>query len=1147
MPISVLTTYAWTCAGCGQRVDAPIWSILDGQERPELIQGDLQHLLEVVCPLCQTTAPITAPLLLVRAKPEVGLLLALPDPPISEEELAAARRLAERVGERLGQDASSLGPLLDMPRSLLPIVLGRDLTVDAQDPDTAVSGLPEVTADHYRRFLQVLREVVADHRTAGALGQLMGVMSMEQLRELLHSYPELRGERARGLAEWWLQQGLPPGESSDTPMRALVQFVRRLADGEDEQGLAEYQTTIGSFWSTEIQPNLEELWDSLDRDDEGLIDRLREAAAKTNAAGLVEHECRVLIHLGTVLVERRDASHAERIEEAIGALQRALELCAGEPDPTLEGRALAHLGIAYWQRPRRDRGENLERARAYIEQALGIFTREQHPEEWALNHTNLALVYLDWQVGEREENVEAALRHCQLALEVRSFDRNPVDWAYTQLTLGMVYLQRTIRDRPDNLKRARFCFEQALRGFTREGSPLQWAQLQHNIADIHLRRETGNRSGEVAEAIRHLELALEERTRDTAPLDWARSTDLLAQALLERDGPGDAERASTGLNDALEILTPTNAPQECRDVAYRLGRFWSERRDWPRAAVAYLTGIDAEEVLYQSRSSAKARSQELYEVPQLSRWTAYALARAGSLDQAVEVLENWRAREVGALLARDEADLTRLRELDQPTFEQFSSARAELQQAEVRPADPTQPAVDAAAFERAARHFGEVVEAVRELPGMERFLLGPSITEIAGIAAGGPPLAYLLPTPDGSISLLVAPAAGQQDSSSVQLVEGANLTSKDVIELLLFRMDRRRPAPGFLLAQGGADTKFEIALDKAIRALGRGLLRPLTQVLRRQGFSSVVLIPCGPVGLLSLHAASWQEAGRVIYVSDELLVSSAPSAVAYRAARERAQRLAHRPLVLVGVGNPKSSGPDLPAAEAELTAIHRIFSNSEAELHLRVGPDATKGFLMQHLPAATHLHLACHGYSDFADPLESALYLAERERLTLREVMDSVRVDARLVVLSACQSGQFDILRAPDEVTGLPAGFLRAGSAAVVATLWPVDDEATALLIARFYEVLQERERSDGAGTPGIPAAALRDAQHWLRTLSRSDRDVYLANRPELQGALRRVRRDRTRRLYWIGPRMRRTWRRWSSQTPYEHPVDWAAFHLVGV
>jgi tetratricopeptide (TPR) repeat protein len=183
-----------------------------------------------------------------------------------------------------------------------------------------------------------------------------------------------------------------------------------------------------------------------------------------------------------------------------------------------------------------------------------------------------------------------------------------VDWAYTQVNLGMVYLQRTIGDRADNLEHALLCFEQALRGFTRELRPLQWAQLQHNIADIHLRREDRNRSAEVVEAIRHLELALEERRRDTAPLDWARSIDLLAQALLERDDLGDAERASTGLEEALEILTPTNAPQECRDLAYRLGRLWSQRRDWPRAAAAYLRGIDAEEVLYQSRSSARGRS-----------------------------------------------------------------------------------------------------------------------------------------------------------------------------------------------------------------------------------------------------------------------------------------------------------------------------------------------------------------------------------------------------------------------------------------------------------------------------------------------------------------------------------------------------------
>ena len=42
----------------------------------------------------------------------------------------------------------------------------------------------------------------------------------------------------------------------------------------------------------------------------------------------------------------------------------------------------------------------------------------------------------------------------------------------------------------------------------------------------------------------------------------------------------------------------------------------------------------------------------------------------------------------------------------------------------------------------------------------------------------------------------------------------------------------------------------------------------------------------------------------------------------------------------------------------------------------------------------------------------------------------------------------------PDEYIGLAGGLLQAGAACAVVSLWPVDDEATALLMTRFYELL---------------------------------------------------------------------------------------------
>jgi CHAT domain-containing protein len=67
----------------------------------------------------------------------------------------------------------------------------------------------------------------------------------------------------------------------------------------------------------------------------------------------------------------------------------------------------------------------------------------------------------------------------------------------------------------------------------------------------------------------------------------------------------------------------------------------------------------------------------------------------------------------------------------------------------------------------------------------------------------------------------------------------------------------------------------------------------------------------------------------------------------------------------------------------------------------------------------------------------------------------------------------------PEEFVGLPGAFMTVGAAAVFGTLWPVDDLASTLLTARFYELHLRQGLS--------PAAALRQAQLWLRDVTRAD------------------------------------------------------------
>lgn len=90
--------------------------------------------------------------------------------------------------------------------------------------------------------------------------------------------------------------------------------------------------------------------------------------------------------------------------------------------------------------------------------------------------------------------------------------------------------------------------------------------------------------------------------------------------------------------------------------------------------------------------------------------------------------------------------------------------------------------------------------------------------------------------------------------------------------------------------------------------------------------------------------------------------------------------------------------------------------------------------------------------------------------LTAKEIS---RLDLRktnLVVISACQSGIGEVTG--DGVLGLQRGFKKAGVQSIIMSLWDVDDEATRIMMTRFYESLSKGQKK---------YAAFRDAQSYLR------------------------------------------------------------------
>lgn len=140
-----------------------------------------------------------------------------------------------------------------------------------------------------------------------------------------------------------------------------------------------------------------------------------------------------------------------------------------------------------------------------------------------------------------------------------------------------------------------------------------------------------------------------------------------------------------------------------------------------------------------------------------------------------------------------------------------------------------------------------------------------------------------------------------------------------------------------------------------------------------------------------------------------------------------------------------------------------------------MGTEASEEALSAQVGAAGAVHLAAHGSFNPAAPLFSRLWLApgadDDGHLNVHEVYGLDLQQADLVVLSACQT-QLGELSAGDEVVGLNRAFLY-GAPTVVASLWSVDDEATGVLMVRFYTHLLA-----GMGK----AESLQTAQNEVRT-----------------------------------------------------------------
>jgi CHAT domain-containing protein len=305
-----------------------------------------------------------------------------------------------------------------------------------------------------------------------------------------------------------------------------------------------------------------------------------------------------------------------------------------------------------------------------------------------------------------------------------------------------------------------------------------------------------------------------------------------------------------------------------------------------------------------------------------------------------------------------------------------------------------------------------------------------------------------------------------------------------------------------LLQHAGSDSK---ALARQARELYDLLLRPADA--RIAAAARILLSPDGP--LHTLPFAALVRDGR--FLAEQKPIHTVASATVYaelkKSRRERPSSLrmeiaafgdpSYPPL---SPGQPSAAHPEvraalgrgleltpLPATRDEVRGITALYPEARTFL----GAEATEGRAKSIGKDARYLHFACHGLLDERFPLNSALALSIPDQpregqdnglLQAWEIFESLRLDADLVTLSACDSAMGSEMGG-EGLLGLTRAFQYAGARSVLASLWSISDISTAGLMKRFYSHLRAGKTKDEA-LQAAQAALIRSSDfshpyHW--------------------------------------------------------------------
>ena len=676
------------------------------------------------------------------------------------------------------------------------------------------------------------------------------------------------------------------------------------------------------------------------------------------------------------------------------------------------------------------------------------------------------------------------------AAEDRMLETSAHDW------IGNVH--RTLEDYPRALEE----YQRSLDLAQAIGSTFQEAMALSRLGSVHAR--LGNAEQSIALHTRALELAWQSDGANRG------GTDVVLLVL--RSYADACERLGLyeqALEQGRAALARAGQEPDLADKArYYLARLKRDRGDL-QGALAEMTPVLASLELRRTqvlRDTARASLQGIthayYELTIDLLMRLHALEPGGGhAAAALQVAERMRARTLLDLLG--EAGVNVRQGVDVALVERETAARRALDQA-------ARKAQGAGAEVRRLTEEYEAVRAEirRESPRYAMLTEAQPLTLVQMQALLDPDtilLEYALGEARSHLWVVTPSALDAYELPDRKTIEGAALELRRRVSSLPETGDGGvTDASGRLAslvlapasARIGAARRVLVIADGALQAVPFGAL-PLPGgaahdplVVQRE----VVSLPSASVlAAIRAEVSGRQPATHEVAVLADPVFEAADPRVRGRAAATHAPSLEARALerAIDDVGLRGGRIPRLPFTRREAEAAAGSARPGEALRALDFA--ASRQAAMDGALADYRIvHFASHGILNVAHPELSGIVLSlvdERGRardgfLRLHDVY-GLRLPADLVVLSGCQTGLGREVRG-EGLLSLTRGFMYAGAARVVSSLWKVDDRATAELMERFYSALR------GPAKPSA-AAALRQAQAGMARAPRWRAPYYWA------------------------------------------------------